>query len=139
MDGLTRVIKGVMTSRSGEGWIIQFIQHLGTGAIAMAAHYAVMWLALSFKLLPVLATTLGFIVGATTKFFFSYFHIFDPEKNVVTAVPHFVLALVLQMAINAGLLALFLDISLPVWPAQILTTGLLAGFNFLVYKFWVFK
>ena len=139
MDALARVVKGVMTSRSGEGWIIQFIQHLGTGAIAMIAHYAVMWLALSFQLVPVLATTLGFIVGATTKFFFSYFHIFEPEKDVVTALPHFVLALALQMAINAGLLALLLTIDLPVWPAQILTTGLLAGFNFVVYKFWVFK
>lgn len=139
MDGLAQVIKGVMTSRSNSGWVIQFIQHLGTGAIAMVAHYAVMWLALSFQLLPVLATTLGFIVGATTKFIFSYFHIFEPEKDVVTAVPHFVLALALQMAINAGLLALFLSVNLPVWPAQILTTGLLAGFNFLLYKFWVFK
>lgn len=139
MDGLTRIVRGVMTSRGNSGWVIQFIQHLGTGAIAMVAHYAVMWMALSFQLLPVLATTLGFIVGATTKFFFSYFHIFDPEKDVVTAVPHFVLALALQMALNAGLLTLFLAISLPVWPAQVLTTGLLAGSNFIVYKFWVFK
>ena len=139
IDGLTRVFRGVMTSRSGGGWIIQFIQHLATGAIAMAAHYGVMWLALSAQLQPVLATTLGFVIGAITKFFCSYFHIFEPEKDVVTAVPHFVLALALQMAINAGLLTLFLAINLPVWPAQILTTGLLAGFNFIVYKFWVFK
>lgn len=139
IDGLTRIFRGVMTSRGGEGWIIQFIQHLGTGVIAMSGHYIVMWLALSAGLLPVLATTLGFIVGATTKFFFAYFHIFEPEKNLVTAVPHFMLALALQMAMNAGLLAMFIAIDLPVWPAQILTTGFLAGFNFLVYKFWVFK
>jgi len=139
MDGLTRVIRGVMTSRSSEGWVIQFIQHLATGVIAMATHYVVMWLALSAQFQPVLATTFGFVVGAITKFVFSYFHIFDPEKDVVTAVPHYVLALALQMALNAGLLSLFLAMDLPVWPAQLLTTGLLAGFNFVVYKFWVFK
>jgi len=139
MSDLTRIFRQVITSRSDAGWKIQFIQHLVTGVMAMAAHYAVMWVALSFQVLPVLATTLGFILGATTRFIFSYFHIFEPERDVVNAVPHFVLALALQMVINAGLLALFLSINLPVWPAQLLTTGLLAGFNFIVYKFWVFK
>ncbi len=139
MNALLRVFRGVMTSRGDAGWKIQFLQHLATGAIAMAAHYLVMWLALSIQLPPVLATTLGFIVGAITKFFFSYFHIFKPEREVVNAVPHFVLALGLQMVINAGLLALFLSVNLPVWPAQLITTAMLAGFNFLLYKFWVFK
>lgn len=137
--GLIGVFRGVMTSRGKAGWIVQFIQHVASGAIAMAAHYAVMWLALYVQVPPVLATTLGFIVGATIKFLFSYFHIFDPEKDVVTAVPHFVLALLLQMLINAGLLGVFLALDLPVWPSQIMTTGLLAGFNFVLYKFWVFK
>jgi len=139
MIDLSRIFREVITSRSAAGWKIQFLQHLATGVMAMAAHYGVMWVALSFHVFPVLATTLGFIVGGTTKFVFSYFHIFEPEKNVANAVPHFVMALALQMVINAGLLALFLSINLPVWPAQILTTGLLAGFNFVVYKFWVFK
>jgi len=139
MNGLSRLIKGVFTSRSGGGWHIEFIQHLATGVIAMAAHYFVMWLALSVEFVPVLATTCGFIVGAATRFFFSYFHIFEPEKDVARALPHFVLALALQMLVNAALLALLLSIKLPVWPAQLLTTALLAGINFLAYKFWVFK
>ena len=44
MNGLSKVLKNVMTSRSDAGWIVQFIQHLATGGIAMAAHYFVMWL-----------------------------------------------------------------------------------------------
>ena len=139
MNDITQFFKGVITSRSGAGWKTQFLQHLITGVMAMAGHYLVMWLALSIGFTPVLATTCGFLVGATTRIFFSYFHIFEPERDVVNAVPHFLMALGLQMVINAGLLALFLSLGLPVWPAQILTTGLLAGFNFLVYKFWVFK
>jgi len=125
--------------RAGNGWQIQFFQHLITGAVATAAHYIVMWLALSIQLLPALATTIGFTVGATTRFLFSYFHIFEPERDVVKALPHFVLALILQMLVNAGLLTLFLSINLPVWPAQLLTTAMLTVFNFLAYKFWVFK
>ena len=55
------------------------------------------------------------------------------------ALPHFVMALALQMVLNAGLLALLLAVDVPVWPAQVITTGALVVFNFLVYKFWVFK
>jgi len=120
-------------------WRIQFLQHLLTGAVATTAHYIVMWMALSVQLLPALATTIGFVAGATTRFLFSYFHIFEPEKDVKSALPHFVLALALQMVVNTGLLMLFLSVSLPVWPAQVLTTGMLTAFNFMAYKFWVFK
>jgi putative flippase GtrA len=139
MNRIGRVFSAVTASRSNGGWIIQLMQHLATGVVAMTAHYVVMWLALAIQLTPVLATTAGFIVGATTKFFFSYFHIFEPERGVANAIPHYILALALQMAVNAGLLTALLSIDLPVWPAQLLTTVLLAGFNFLAYKFWVFK
>ena len=124
---------------ASKDWRIQFFQHLLTGAVATAAHYIVMWLALSVQLLPTLATTIGFAVGATTRFLFSYIHIFEPERDVVNALPHFVLALTLQMLFNAGLLALLLSVNIPIWPSQVLTTGLLTVFNFMAYKFWVFK
>ena len=139
MSDLSQFFKDVITSRSGAGWKTQFLQHLITGVAAMAGHYIVMWLVLSVYFFPVFASTCGFFVGATTRFFFSYFHIFEPERDVVNAVPHFILALALQMVINAGLLALFVSWGVPVWPAQLTTTVLLAGFNFLMYKFWVFK
>jgi len=58
---------------------------------------------------------------------------------VKSALPHFVLALILQMVVSAGLLALLLSFKIPVWPAQVLTAGLLVVFNFVTYKFWVFK
>lgn len=139
MSGITDFVKRVLTPRSSERWHIQFSQHLLTGAMATVAHYVVMWLALSIQLHPALATSFGFIVGATTRFLFSYYHVFEPAKNATATVPHFVLALGLQMIVNAGLLTLFLSMSLPVWPSQILTTALLTIFNFLIHKYWVFK
>ena len=139
MSDLAGFIRQIVTPRGDNGWKIQFIQHLVTGALATAAHYVVMWFALSFQLAPALATTIGFSAGATTRFLFSYFHIFEPERNVSGALPHFVLALMLQMALNTGLLVLILNFTHHVWPAQVATTVLLTTFNFLVYKFWVFK
>lgn len=139
MNDLAVLIRQIVTPRGDNGWKIQFIQHLITGAIATAAHYLVMWIALNAQLLPAVATTIGFSAGATTRFLFSYFHIFEPERNVSGTLPHFVLALMLQMVLNAVLLVLILKVIDLVWPAQFATTVLLTVFNFLVYKFWVFK
>ena len=139
MSDLTGFFRRIITPRSSSDWKVQFIQHLMTGVVATAAHYVVMWFALSAQLWPALATTIGFSVGATTRFLFSYFHIFEPERDVSGALPHFILALTLQMVLNAVLLTLLLTITTLVWPAQILTTIVLTAFNFLVYKFWVFK
>ncbi len=136
---LAALAKRVFTPGGGTDWQIQFLQHVITGAAATAAHYAVMWLCLSAYLMPAVSTSIGFIAGAATRFLFSYFHIFMPARAVARALPHFVMALALQMVFNAALLTLFLSAALPVWPAQLLTTGLLTVFNFLTYKFWVFR
>lgn len=139
MTGLVQFLRQVVTPGGSSSWQVQFFQHLVTGVIATAAHYVVMWFALNLQLWPVMATTIGFTAGASTRFFFSYFHIFEPERDVMKALPHFVMALALQMVINAVLLAILLAVEVPVWPAQVITTGALVIFNFLVYKFWVFK
>jgi putative flippase GtrA len=98
-----------------------------------------MWLALSFQFVPALATTVGFTAGASARFLFSYLHVFEPGGNMIQTIPHFVFALFLQMLVNAGVLSLFLSTSFPVWPSQVLTTGMLIIFNFLAHKFWGFR
>jgi putative flippase GtrA len=139
MSDLAQFLKKVVTPGGSSSWKVQFFQHIVSGVIATAAHYIVMWFALTLQLWPVLATTIGFTAGAATRFFFSYFHIFEPERDVIKALPHFAMALSMQMVLNAALLTLFLTFTTLIWPAQIVTTGLLVVFNFLVYKFWVFK
>jgi len=139
LNELTRFFRDVVTSRGNKGWRVQFFQHLVTGAIATAAHYIVMWLALRLGIWLIMATTIGFVAGATTRFLFSYFHIFEPERNWSAALPHFILALAVQMTLNAVLLSFIFSIGIPVWPSQVLTTVLLTIFNFMLYKFWVFK
>lgn len=139
MSDPVQFLRQVFTPGGSSSWQVQFFQHLVTGVIATAAHYVVMWFALNLQMWPVVATTIGFTAGASTRFFFSYFHIFEPERDVMKALPHFVMALALQMVLNAGLLALLLAVDVPVWPAQVITTGALVVFNFLVYKFWVFR
>ena len=139
MSSSSRSFGREVLAGSSKDWRIQFIQHLITGGIATAAHYIVMWLALAIHLLPALATTIGFIVGATTRFLFSYLHVFEPERNMVSAMPRFAMALILQMIANVGLLSLLLYANVSVWPSQLITTGFLAVINFMAHKFWVFR
>jgi len=118
---------------------VQFFQHVLSGGVATAAHYLFMWCALALQLWPVAATSIGFLAGASVRFFFSYFHIFEPERNVMDALPHFILSLLLQLLLNAALLSILLTVTARVWPAQVMTTIGLTIINFLIYKYWVFK
>ncbi|MBE9549946.1 MAG: GtrA family protein [Proteobacteria bacterium] len=139
LNSVSRLIKTVSRGQGNKGWAVQFFQHLVTGVIATAAHYAVMLIILSWQHWPIVATSLGFIVGAITRFVFSYYHIFEPESHVTGALLRFLVLLGIQMAVNAGLLALLLTTNLSVWPAQIITTVLLTVVNFIMAKYWVFK
>jgi hypothetical protein len=118
------------------GW--RFVLHLGTGVLAVAAHYAVMAIALAAGLQAVAASALGFVVGAWVRFHASFKHVFAPASGARRIVPRFVLALAAQFVANALLLQALLDLGLPVWWAQVLTTGILAVATYLVYRLLVF-
>ena len=134
-----QILRELAVSGGNKGWKVQFFQHLITGIIATAAHYMVMWLILLVEIPPAIATSIGFVAGATTRFLFSYYHIFEPERNWSTALPFFIFALAMQMGLNVFLLTVFISLNIPLWPSQIITTILLTTFNFLVYRYWVFK
>jgi putative flippase GtrA len=134
-----QILRDLAVSGGHKGWKVQFFQHLITGIIATAAHYVVMWLILLVEISPAIATSIGFVAGATTRFLFSYYHIFEPERNWSTALPFFIFALAMQMGLNVFLLTVFISLNIALWPSQIITTILLTTFNFLVYRYWVFK
>ena len=120
-------------------WARSFFLHIAAGFIATAAHYAVMFVLIQLGMAGVLASTLGFTVGAITRFLLSYFHVFEPMSGVGKAMFRFVIALFIQMAANSLLLAMLMTVGLHVWVAQILTTAALTIFTFLGGKLWVFR
>jgi hypothetical protein len=119
-------------------WLWRFVLHLGTGVLAVVAHYVVMAVALAAGARPVAASALGFVVGAGVRFHASYKHVFVPTAGVKRIAPRFVLALAVQFVANAALLQALLGIGLGVWWAQLLTTGVLAVATYLVYRLLVF-
>ena len=98
-----------------------------------------MFVMLHFSAGAVLASSVGFMAGATTRFLLSYFHVFMPTLAVPHAMVRFVLVLAVQFFANALILALVLTQLSHVWLAQVITTIALTGFNFLAYRIWVFR
>ena len=98
-----------------------------------------MWLTLLISVAPVIATSFGFLTGATIKFILAYFHIFDPDSNVSWALGRYIVTLIVMMFINGMILSVLLSFQAPIWPAQILTTLSMTVFVFLAYKIWVFR
>ena len=120
-------------------WIARFAMHVATGVLAVAVHYALMAVLLQAGTQPVLASSLGFMAGAITRFFTAYYTVYAPTGAVRSTVPRFVLALGTQFFLNSALLAGLIEIGVAVWWAQVATTVLLTFGNYLVYRLWVFR
>jgi putative flippase GtrA len=120
-------------------WIHSFALHVATGAIAVAAHYSVMYGLVKAGLPGVPASGLGFVAGALTRFALSYWRVFAPSRGMTVAGTRFVVAIVLQLMVNTLLLAGLLQAGLALWPAQVTTTVLMTFGNYLAYRLWVFR
>ena len=120
-------------------WIHSFSLHVATGAIAVVAHYVVMYALVKSGMPGVPASALGFSAGALTKFALSYWRVFAPSRGMTAAGARFVVAIALQLAVNTLLLAALLKLGLSLWPAQFTTTVLMTFGNYLVYRLWVFR
>jgi putative flippase GtrA len=120
-------------------WIHSFSLHVATGAIAVAAHYSVMYGLVKSGLPGVPASAVGFAAGALTRFALSYWRVFAPSRGMTVAGTRFVVAIALQLAVNTLLLAGLLKVGLTLWPAQVTTTVLMTFGNYLAYRLWVFR
>ena len=116
-----------------------FIWHCVTGVLAVLAHYAGMYAALLGGSTPVVATSLGFVLGAFTRFVLARGVVFETTRSVTASGWRFIAALSAQMAVNAGALSILVSAGVHVWLAQVSTTIALTLINYLVYRYWVFK
>lgn len=111
------------------------------GGLATASHYvtmvALVWAWNGWELL---ATSVGFVVGAFVKYPLNYWMVFTSRQRHRIAVPRFVATLAASFLANGALFALFrhlLDTHYLV--PQVLTTAIIVVGNYLVARFWVFR
>src|SRR3954464_2869023 len=115
--------------------------YIGAGGIATASHYAVTVTAVEvFHTLPVVASAVGFAVGATVKYWLNYSVAFRSRTLHRVAAGRYLVALALLMAANAALFAaLQSGLGIHYLVAQVLTTILLIPPGYALHRGWVFR
>ena len=119
----------------------QFFCFTILGAIGTVGHYATLIaLVQLWHANPVIATTFGFIIGAVINYFLNYHITFSSNKNHAEALSKFMLVATIGAAINASIM--YAGVSLLEFHyllAQIIATGIVLGWNFLLNKTWTFS
>jgi putative flippase GtrA len=115
--------------------------YVGAGGIATASHYATTILTVEMlDLVPVLASALGFGVGAVVKYWLNYVVAFRSAAPHGAAVLRFALMLVAFFILNTLLFSAFQrGLGLHYALAQAITTILLIPPGYLVNRNWVFR
>jgi putative flippase GtrA len=119
----------------------RFLGYGLAGLVATAAHYATMVaLVWAFGGREVLASSLGFIVGALVKYPLNYWLVFASRQRHRVAVPRFVIGLALSFVLNAVVLALLLRlVPAHYMVSQVLTTGAVILANYVIARLWIFR
>jgi putative flippase GtrA len=115
--------------------------YVGAGGVATGAHYAVTITAVEvFAVAPVLASALGFAVGATVKYWLNYSAAFRSNAPHAKAVSRFVVGLAILMAANTGIFAVLeKGLGMHYVLAQVITTILLIPPGYVLNRQWVFR
>src|ERR1700741_1957241 len=115
--------------------------YIGAGGIATGCHYVTTIAAVELAgMRPVMASAVGFSVGALAKYCLNYFVAFRSGERHGVAVPRFVAMLALLLAVNTLVFALLNEsMGLHYIVAQGLTTALLIPPGYLLSRLWVFR
>jgi len=118
----------------------QFLIFAGIGAIGTAGHYACLIILVQLQLAaPVIATTVGFAVGAIINYLLNYRFTFNSNKQHRETLTKFLIVAILGAIINASIMSTGIKLlELHYLLIQLLATGFVLVFNFTANKFWTF-
>jgi len=119
----------------------QFLRFAAVGAIGTAFHYMALYLLVEYSGSgPVLASSVGFVLGAVINYFLNYRFTFASEKLHTEALPKFFLVAILGLPLNSGVMAFYTSvIPLHYLLAQLLATGVVLIWNFTANRIWTFR
>jgi putative flippase GtrA len=118
----------------------QFILYAGIGLFGTAGHYAMLvFLVQLLEVSPIIATTVGFVIGATINYLLNYHITFSSKKRHGEAFTRFFLVALAGAIINllimmAGMKLLHVHYLM----IQIFATAMVLLFNFLLNRRWTF-
>jgi putative flippase GtrA len=117
-----------------------FPVYVGSGGVATASHYAFTVVAVELlSVAPVVATSLGFIVGAIVKYWLNYTVAFRSRAGHVGAIVRFAIFVAGLLALNTVVFELLHGVlGLHYLLAQAASTLALIPPGYLINRHWVF-
>ena len=118
----------------------QFLLFSAIGAIGTGGHYACLIILVQLDLAsPVIATTLGFAVGAAINYGLNYRFTFDSDKLHREALTKFLIVAATGAILNAGIMSAGLrSLDIHYLLIQLLATAIVLVLNFSANKYWTF-
>jgi putative flippase GtrA len=115
--------------------------YVGVGGLATASHYATTCVAVeAVHCAPLFASTLGFAIGATMKYWLSYSLTFRSTERHHVATIRFGIAIALLLVLNAAIFAILnKGLNLHYVIAQIIATVALIWPGYWINRQWVFR
>lgn len=118
-----------------------FLKFLTVGAVATLVHYsALILLVEAFNARPVVASALGFAIGAVANYALNYRFTYKSSLPHSTAFPKFATTAGLGLAVNTATMAVCNEwLGLYYLASQIVATGVTLVWNFVLNTFWSFR
>lgn len=117
-----------------------FLRFATVGAVATAAHYAVM-IALTELggMNPVAATVCGFALGAVVSYTLNRRYTFAVQPAYMRGFLKFAIVIGIGAVLNAAIVALFIRAGLHYMAGQVIATGVVLVWNFAGARLIVFR
>jgi putative flippase GtrA len=117
-----------------------FLRFATVGAVATAAHYAVMIALVQFGGVdPVTATVCGFAVGAVVSYTLNRRYTFAVRPAYMRGFLKFAIVIGIGAVLNAAIVALFIRFGLHYMVAQVIATCVVLIWNFAGARLIVFR
>ncbi len=126
--------------RKHRGTVGQFLMFAGIGVVGTIGHYTVLIVLVQFWAVdPVIASSLGFVVGAVINYILNYHFTFQSDKQHAEALTKFLIV----AAVGAGINGLIMyygveNTNINYMVVQVFATLVVLMWNFVVNKLWTF-
>lgn len=118
---------------------LRFFRFLIVGGSATSLHYLVMALLIySASLSAGSASAVGYVVSAFYNYFANAVYTFGGARRSLQSLSRFSISAIIGLAINQAVLWAGLHLALPIYIAQVVATGVVLFWSYLIGAKWTF-
>ncbi len=125
-------------ARKNSSQIIKFIKY----SLGGAAYFVIAWIIITFGTKYIglwWSNIIGNLLGILVNYLMQQFWAFGDGRNIFNSGWKFVLITAVNLVLSYYILKFQTDNGIPLWLAQFVSAGFFSIWNWLWYKYWVFR